>query len=52
MAMLAGLLISFGVRMFTSTRVNPILGILMIFSYFLARSLKLKAPYWLRFLSA
>lgn len=44
MAMLAGVLLVFGTHIFTSTKLNPILGVLMLGSYFLARVLKLRAP--------
>lgn len=44
MAMLAGVLLVFGTRIFTSSKINPILGILMVGSYFLARVLKFRAP--------
>jgi benzoate membrane transport protein len=44
MAMLAGVLITFGLRIFTSTKVNPLLGITMFFAYFLSRTIKFKAP--------
>ena len=44
MAMLGGVLITFGLRIFTSTKVNPILGLVMLLAYFLARAVKFKAP--------
>jgi len=44
MAMLAGVLLGFGIRIFTSTRVNPLLGLAMIFVFFLGRKLKWRAP--------
>jgi benzoate membrane transport protein len=44
MAMLAGVLLSFGMRIFTSTQVNPILGFLMIFLFYVGRKLKWRAP--------
>jgi benzoate membrane transport protein len=44
MSMLAGVLFIFGLRIFTSARINPILGIAMIAIFFLGRSLKWRAP--------
>jgi benzoate membrane transport protein len=44
MAMLAGVLLVFGTRIFTSTRLNPLLGLIMIAVFFLGRTLKWRAP--------
>jgi benzoate membrane transport protein len=44
MLMLAGVLFIFGVRIFTSARVNPALGVAMIVIFFLGRNLKWRAP--------
>ena len=44
MAMLAGVLLVFGTRIFTSTRINPILGLLMLVVFYLGRTLKWRAP--------
>ncbi len=44
MAMLAGVLFMFGLKIFTSSRVNPLLGLAMIAVYFLGRALKWRAP--------
>ena len=44
MAMLAGVLLVFGTRIFTSTKVNPILGFMMLVVYFVGRTMKLRAP--------
>jgi benzoate membrane transport protein len=44
MAMLAGVLLVFGTRIFTSTRINPLLGILMLVFFYLGRTLKWRAP--------
>ena len=44
MAMLAGVLLVFGTRIFTSTRLNPLLGLLMLVVFFLGRTLKWRAP--------
>ncbi len=44
MAMLAGVLFIFGLKIFTSSRVNPLLGLSMIAVYFLGRALKWRAP--------
>ena len=44
MAMLAGVLLVFELRMFTSSRENPILGIFMILIYFVGRILNWRAP--------
>ena len=40
MAMLAGVLLIFGTRIFTSTRINPLMGLLMLAVFFLGRTLK------------
>jgi glycosyltransferase domain-containing protein len=37
MAMLAGVLLVFGTRIFTSTRINPLLGLLMLFVFYLVQ---------------
>ena len=44
MAMLAGVLLIFGTRIFTSTRINPLMGLLMLAAFFLGRTLKWRAP--------
>ena len=44
MAMLAGVLLVFGTRIFTSTRINPLLGLLMLVIFYLGRTLKWRAP--------
>ena len=44
MAMLAGVLLVFGTRIFTSTRINPLLGLLMLVVFYLGRTLKWRAP--------
>ena len=44
MAMLAGVLLTFGVKIFSSTRLNPILGISMLLMFFVAKVIKLRAP--------
>ena len=44
MAMLAGVLLVFGTRIFTSTRINPLLGLLMLIVFYLGRTLKWRAP--------
>jgi benzoate membrane transport protein len=44
MAMLAGVLLTFGVKIFSSTRINPILGISMLMMFFVAKAIKLRAP--------
>ena len=44
MAMLAGVLLIFGTRIFTSTRINPLMGLLMLAVFFLGRALKWRAP--------
>ena len=44
MAMLAGVLLTFGVKIFSSTRINPILGVSMLLFFFAAKAIKLRAP--------
>ncbi len=44
MAMLAGVLLTFGVKIFSSTRINPILGVSMLLVFFAAKAIKLRAP--------
>lgn len=44
MAMLAGVLFQFGVNTFASLRSNALLGLSMIFSFFVAKRFKLRAP--------
>lgn len=44
MAMLAGVLFSFGLRIFTSSKAEPLIGFGMILIYFLGRRLKWRAP--------
>ena len=44
MAMLAGVLFSFGLRIFTSSKAEPLIGFGMIFMFFLGRRLKWRAP--------
>ena len=44
MAMLAGVLLTFGVKIFSSTRINPILGISMLLVFFAAKAIKFRAP--------
>ena len=44
MAMLAGVLFSFGLRIFTSSKAEPVIGFGMIFMFFLGRRLKWRAP--------
>jgi benzoate membrane transport protein len=44
MAMLAGVLLVFGTRIFTSTRLNPLLGLLMLVVFFFGKTLKWRAP--------
>lgn len=44
MAMLAGVLLVFGLRIFTSTQINPILGFSMLFFFYLGRRVKWRAP--------
>jgi len=49
MAMLAGVLLTFGVKIFSSTRINPILGISMLMVFFVAKAIKFRAPVVLSF---
>ena len=49
MAMLAGVLLRFGLRIFTSTQINPLLGVSMLLVYFITRRLKYRAPVLLAF---
>lgn len=49
MAMLAGVLLTFGVKIFSSTRINPILGISMLMVFFAAKAIKFRAPVVLSF---
>ena len=49
MAMLAGVLLTFGVKIFSSTRINPILGISMLLVFFVAKAIKFRAPVVLAF---
>lgn len=44
MAMLAGILLTFGTHIFTSTHTNPLLGLLMLVIFYLGRTLKWRAP--------
>lgn len=44
MAMLAGVVLVFGTRIFTSTRINPLLGLVMLLVFFLSRTLKWRTP--------
>ena len=44
MAMLAGVLLTFELKMVYSTKINPLLGIIMIFCYVLGKNLNWKAP--------
>lgn len=44
MAMLAGVLFLFGLKIFTSTRVNPLLGFAMILIFVFGRTFKWRAP--------
>ena len=50
MAMLAGVLFLFGLKIFTSTRVNPLLGFAMILIFVIGRTLKWRAPVLAAFL--
>lgn len=50
MAMLAGVLFLFGLKIFTSTRVNPLLGFAMILIFVFGRTLKWRAPVLAAFL--
>jgi benzoate membrane transport protein len=49
MAMLAGVLLTFGVKIFSSTQINPILGISMLLVFFAAKAIKFRAPVVLSF---
>ena len=49
MAMLAGVLLIFGVKIFLSTRINPILGMSMLLIFFVAKAVKFRAPVVLAF---
>jgi benzoate membrane transport protein len=51
MAMLAGVLLIFGTRIFISTEINPILGVSMLFVFFLGRAFKWRAPVVIAFAS-
>lgn len=44
MAMLAGVLLTFGIKIFTSTSLNPILGISMLVIFYMGRAIKLRTP--------
>ena len=44
MAMLAGVLLTFGVKIFSSTQINPILGVLMLLVFFAAKAIRFRAP--------
>ena len=44
MAMLAGVLLTFGVKIFSSTQINPILGVSMLLVFFAAKAIKFRAP--------
>ena len=44
MAMLAGVLLVFGTKIFTATKVNPILGLIMLLVFFFGRKRKWRAP--------
>ena len=44
MAMLAGVLLSFGTRIFTATKLNPLLGFVMILIFYFGKFRKLRAP--------
>jgi len=50
MAMLAGVLVLFGLKNFFSTRVNPLLGFAMILNFVIGRTLKWRAPVLAAFL--
>ncbi|MFM8191913.1 MAG: benzoate/H(+) symporter BenE family transporter [Actinomycetota bacterium] len=50
MAMLAGVLFLFGLKIFTSTRVNPLLGFAMILIFVFGRTFKWRAPVLAAFL--
>ena len=49
MAMLAGVLLTFGVKIFSSTQINPILGVSMLLVFFAAKAIKFRAPVVLSF---
>ena len=49
MAMLAGVLLTFGVKIFSSTQINPILGVLMLLVFFAAKTIRFRAPVVLSF---
>ena len=44
MAMLGGVLLTFGVKIFLSTEINPFLGVAMLLMFFIAKAIKLRAP--------
>ncbi len=44
MAMLGGVLLTFGVKIFLSTEINPVLGVAMLLMFFIAKAIKLRAP--------
>lgn len=44
MAMLAGVLLVFGTRIFSATKLNPILGVAMISIFYFGKKRKLRAP--------
>ena len=44
MAMLGGVLLTFGVKIFLSTEINPVLGVSMLLMFFIAKAIKLRAP--------
>ncbi len=44
MAMLAGVLLTFGVKIFSSTQINPILGVSMLLVFFAAKAIRFRAP--------
>jgi benzoate membrane transport protein len=49
MAMLAGVLLTFGVKIFSSTQINPILGVSMLLVFFAAKAIRFRAPVVLSF---
>jgi benzoate membrane transport protein len=49
MAMLAGVLLTFGVKIFSSTQINPILGVSMLLVFFAAKAIRFRAPVLLSF---
>jgi benzoate membrane transport protein len=49
MAMLAGVLLIFGVKIFSSTQINPILGVSMLLVFFAAKAIRFRAPVVLSF---